>query len=474
MRTLKEIYQGIDKDEFTLGLTNFKFFTEKVIGWQVKPFHQEWVDMVLHNRRIAIQAPTGFGKTSILGTAFCLWTSLIEREKEMCIVSKSLNQSTKVLSGIKDVIENNEYLMKLIPKNKPAGNWCSATMMELSTQCKIFCRPYSENIKGIHVNYLLGDEIASYDDPNIWHRFVVTRTNAKNGVVVGISTPDNIADLMQELQNNPEYISKTYPCVMNGKSIWPEYWPMTKLMKIKNEIGLAAYEREYMCNPRAEAENALYPPHLLVDCFDYDIGFIQRPLEGFTIIACDFAIASGPRADFDAYAVVNKFGRKATILHGECHRGFTIAAKVARLEELFFTYKKKIETDEKEEDSNSLIKFIIDPSNVGQAVYEQLRGKGYPVECAQFDAFNRNAMLINLRQMIENKDLIIPRKQDDPLCMTFTDKMIKELISMVETKTRAGQISYQSKAPHDDTVMALAMGCHGASQQREFLDMMAF
>jgi len=123
---------------------------------------------------------------------------------------------------------------------------------------------------------------------------------------------------------------------------------------------------------------------------------------------------------------------------------------------------------------NSLIKFVIDPSNVGKAVYEALRGKGYPVECAQFDAFSRNAMLINLRQMIENKDLIIPRNKEDALCMTFTDKMIKELISMVETKTKAGQISYQSKAAHDDCVMSLAMGCHGAAQQREFLDMMAY
>ena len=475
MRTLDEIYKSMNEVEFATRIREYKFFTERVIGWEVQPFHEEWIDLAIRNKRVAIQAPTGFGKTSILGVAFCLWIGTNQRDKEMCIVSKAMHQSTKILNQIKTIIEDNEFLRDLIPKNRPMGNWCSATFMELSTGCNIFCRPYSENIKGIHVDYLLGDEVASYDDYSIWFRFVVTRVNAKNGSVVAISTPDNIADLMQELNSNPEYISRTYPAIMNGKSIWPSKFSLSKLEKIKNEIGTSAFEREYMCNPKAEVENAVFPPHLLTECFAYTESFTQAPRQGFTIIGCDFAIASGPRADFDAFIVINKFGRKATLLYGETHRGFTIAAKIARLEELFLTYAYKIRDETaKEEQTASIIRFVIDPSSVGQAVYDALRSKGYPVEAAKFDAFNRNAMIINLRQMIENCDLVIPRNADDPMCMAFTDKLIKELVSMMETKTKSQQISYQSKAPHDDTVMALAMACHGVAQQKEFLDCMAF
>lgn len=478
IRTLKQIYQDLSETDFLFKITDFAFFTERVLGWQPQPFHLEWIDYALKNRRVAIQAPTGFGKTTILGTAFCLWTAMNQRDKEMCIVSKTLPQSTRVLGGIKDAIENNEFLKSLIPKDKPMSNWCSQTYMEVSSGCKIFCRPYSENIKGIHVDYLLGDEVASYDDPQIWYRFVVTRTNAKNGIVIAISTPDNIADLMQELQANPEYVARTYPAIVNGKSIWPDRFPMTKLDKIKNEIGVASFEKEYMCNAKAEVENAVYPPHLLTECFDYGVGFSTLPLQGFTVIGCDFAIASGPRADFDAFVVLNKFGRKSTMLHGETHRGFTIAAKVARLKDLFEMYRPRVQYDangkEVPPEIAATIKFVIDPSSVGQAIFDELRKEGIPVEAAKFDAINRNAMLINLRQMVENKDLIIPRDQEDPLCMNFTDKLIKELISMMETKTKSGQITYQSKAPHDDTVMALAMACHGVAAQKEFLDCMAF
>ena len=110
MRTLKEIYNGMDEQEFTVACANYKFFAENVLGYKIQPFHLEWIKMLQSNRRVAIEAPTGFGKTTILGDAFCLWTAWIEKDKEMCIISKSLPQSTKLLNKIKDIIENNEFL----------------------------------------------------------------------------------------------------------------------------------------------------------------------------------------------------------------------------------------------------------------------------------------------------------------------------------------------------------------------------
>ena len=470
MRTYADIYGDIDENEFIVSCSDYKFFCERVLGLDIRPFHMEWIKMIQNNKRIALQAATGFGKTEILARAFCLWTAVTEQSKEMCIVSKTLPQARKVLSEIKECIEDNEFLRdELIPADNK-HNWASADAMSLSTGCKIFVRPYSENIKGVHVDYLLGDEVSSYEDHSIWFRFVVTRVNAKNGVVVAISTPDNISDLMQSLLNNPEYIGKSYPAMVDGNSIWPGRFPNERLGRIKSEIGVAAFEREYMCNPKAEIENALYPPHLIIECFDFQSGFKQAPLPGHTIIGADFAIASGPRADFDAYVVVNKFGPKTTILHGEVHKGFTIAAKVNRLVDLYEKYRFNQSSDETTEMLPSHIKIILDPSSVGAAVLEELRKLGLPVEEAKFDPTSRNRMLINLRQMIENKDLVIPRDKEDAMCNSFTDKLIKEMISMVETRTKSKLITYQTKAPHDDIVMALAMAALGVSQQREFLD----
>ena len=479
MRTAEQIMGNLSPTEFAVNCMDFKFFCERVLDMDLQPFHLEWIQLVQKHKRVAIQAPTGFGKTQVLGRGFCLWTAFLQRDKEMCIVSKTLPQARKVLSEIKDLVENNEVLAELIPLDKPKGTWCSADMMDTSTNCKIFVRPYSENIKGIHVDYLLGDEVSSYDDHTIWFRFVVTRVNAKNGTVVAISTPENVADLMQELITNSEYEGKSYPAIVEGKSIWANKFSIERLTRIKSEIGIAAFEREYMCNAKAQSENALYPPHLLVECFDNGTGFTQTARPGLTIIGCDFAIAEGPRADYDSYVVVNKFGSKATILYGETHRGFTIAGKIQRLKELYNIYSGGAITLANENKSGEVItpinvKFIIDPSGVGNAVLEELRAMALPVECAAFDASNRNAMLINLRRMIENKDLIIPRHAEDAQCMNFTDKLVREMISMVETSTKSKVLTYQAKSVHDDILMSLAMACKGIASQREFIDLMAF
>ena len=437
------------------------------------------------NGRFLLSDFTVTHNTTILGNAFCLWQSYLSQGKQFCIVSKTLPQSRKILKEIKFEIENNDLLFELIPKNKPLGHWCSADDMELSNGCKIFCRPYSENIKGIHVDYLLGDEVASYDDATIWHSFIVTRTNAKDGTCVAISTPDNIADLMQELIHNPEYIGKSYPARIDsdgkgdlqGKSIWPSRWPEEKLDKIMAEIGIPTFDREYQCNPKAQVDSAIYPPHLITECFDYGSGFTHRAMEGFTVIACDFAIAEGPRADYDAYYVLHKHGKKVTLLYAERHRGFPISAKVNRLKELYGQYRVKLQTDdaglEMESMTSSTIKFIVDPSNVGQAVYEELRLNGLPVDVASFDSMSRAGMLINLRQLLEGQDLIIPRNSEDAQCMKETDVLIKEMISMNETRSKSGLLTYQSKAAHDDTVMALAMGASSMSKRREFIDCVA-
>lgn len=485
MRTMLDMQGDMSESLFLTNITNFKFFATHVMDMEILPFHLEWVTLALHNRRVAIQAPTGFGKTTVLGNAFCLWQSYISKGKQFCIVSKSLPQSRKILKEIKFEIENNDLLFELIPKNKPLGNWCSADDMELSNGCKIFCRPYSENIKGIHVDYLLGDEVASYDDPEIWHSFVVTRTNAKDGTCVAISTPDNIADLMQELIHNPEYVGKSYPsrvdkngkADLHGKSIWPSRWPEEKLDKIMAEIGIPTFDREYQCNPKAQVDNAIYPPHLITECFDYGSGFTHRAMEGFTVIACDFAIAEGPRADFDAYYVLHKHGKKVTLLHAERHRGFPISAKINRLKELYGQYRVKAKTDDSGKEIEPLIvstlKFVVDPSNVGQAVYEELRLNAMPVEIANFDHISRAGMLINLRQLLEGQDLVIPRNSEDPQCIKETDVLIKEMISMNETRSKSGLVTYQSKAAHDDTVMALAMGASSMAKQRDFMDCIA-
>ncbi len=110
---------------------------------------------------------------------------------------------------------------------------------------------------------------------------------------------------------------------------------------------------------------------------------------------------------------------------------------------------------------------------MGQAVIEQLRMQLLPVEGVDFAPVNRNAMLIALRQIVEQCRLVIPRSGDCPTTMNFTGVLVGELVNFQETRTRSGLITYQSKGAHDDTVMSLCLAIKGANEQKEFMDMFA-
>jgi len=176
-------------------------------------------------------------------------------------------------------------------------------------------------------------------------------------------------------------------------------------------------------------------------------------------------MSKGARADFDAYVVVEKISNKIIIRWGERHKGLSKDAKIQRIEELFRKFKP--------------LRIILDPSSIGEAIIQDLRKKSYPVMAGEFHAKARNKLLVNLITVIQPdkngvSELVIPRDPEDSLTLNFTTKLIEELISFREQKSiTSGMTSIISKGPHDDTVMALALACQGAAEQRPFLDMVA-
>ena len=119
MRTKDEILQGENESLFLMKCRmDFGFFYTRVMGRILKPFHKEWVDILRNNSRIAIAAPTGFGKTEMFGVGYCLYMCFFFPKSINIIVANTIRtQSAKILADIKLEIENNEVLLSLKPKD---------------------------------------------------------------------------------------------------------------------------------------------------------------------------------------------------------------------------------------------------------------------------------------------------------------------------------------------------------------------
>ena len=429
----------------------------------IQDFQLEWFEFIENNNRVVILAPSGFAKSTVLAIAYPLWIAFTKINKQIMIISKTLPQSLRLLEIMRVTIDGNELLQELRPKN--ADKSWSKQALRTTTNCRIFVRPYSINIKGERVDYVILDEAASYDRPEIYLDYIVPRLNPK-GKIALISTPESPVDLMARL-NKPglDYIHKTYPAVIyekgEEKAIWPARFSLEKLDKLKLELGENYYEKNFMCNPKAEEENAIFTYAMIEDCFDKDRKFSFATEGGNIYFGVDLAASSGPRADFDCFVVTELIGGHIILRHGETHRGWSIKSKIDRIRELAETYGKKV------------VSIVVDQSNIGQAVIQDLRDLGLPVKAQDFHPTNRNKLLMNLKKVLENKTLIIPFDQNDANTQAFTKKLALELVKFKEVTTdKAGQrltaTKYISAGTHDDTVMALAMACIGASLERPF------
>jgi len=452
MKSIQDILGNYNIVDFLLRCRiDFKFFCEKVLGLSIKPFHLEWFNLVQDNNRVSILAPTGFGKTTILGVAYPLWVCLNYRNKQILIVSKSLPQSTRVLDLIRKEIEENELLNDLKPKN--ANSTWSKQIITTTTNCKILCRPYSINIKGEHVDYIIMDEAASYEKPEIFFDYIIPRCVAKNGKIILISTPESPTDLMGIIRaRGANYVNKSYPAIKNKKSIWPERFPLKKLWKLKKELGEEFFEKNYMCNPKAEHEKGIFSKKAILDCFDYDRTF-STEIEGKCFIGCDFAISRGPTADFDAYVVLDKVDNFYIIKHIEIHKGYLTPSKIRRIIQLKELYNP--------------VRIVIDESNLGSTILDELRAKALPIKPQGFHPKERRELLNTLRNIIDSKKLVIPRSRDDLNAIKLTDELFDQLVGFKEVTNKVtGSKNYVSTAEHDDIVMALAMALKEAVQQK--------
>jgi len=456
MRTLKEIFEDEDREEFLLKCKlDFKLFTEQVVHEiggkkiQIKPFHQEWVHYAQTKPRTLIVAFTGSGKTTILGMLLPLHIMFFNQFKEIMVISNTMKQAVRTLEKTQGIIYSNELLRELMPKKKEFA-W-SRTEINTSTRCKMFSNPFTENVAGVHVDYLLADEVDLYTDLELYNREIASRVvRKKNAKLVAITTYRSERGLAAALKKNPEYYFKIYPTKdKNGKLLWPEEFPQERLDTLLREQGQLAFDRNYACNPSSQA-SSIYPMEILIPCFDFNRRF-EYSTEGLVFMGCDFAISTGRQAAYSVFIVGDKVEDKIIIKHIERFKGLGIESQVNRIVELYDIYKPRT--------------IAVDETTFGAAIRDELLKRGLPVTGYDFQYKNRNRYLINLRKLFEQKRIIIPRAEYDILTTNKTDILIAELTRMIESETPSGTKVYKTTGVHDDCVMALGLLCEESLSQ---------
>ncbi len=481
-----------------LGLFSFKIredfgaFCEHVLGLQLSDFHKELIKLPvnINNRYICIVLPVGHLKTTLFSKAYAMWRLLRESDVKIVLVSSSERQSMKILNEVQTEIETNPFLKHLVPSDRSVA-WNKSTITTTNHN-KYFIVPFNSSARGIQPHFIIYDDLLRETDISMdkikdifWGIFFPRgQTNYCQHIVIG--TPQSGDDLYAEIEEKEKkgegWITVRKPAVEISpegkwiKPLWKERFTLEELKNIKNNMGEYRFKREYLCNPLSSG-SSLYPNNLLASCCDSNLSFTYQT-KGTVYIGCDFAISTSSTGDYNVYTVVDvikgEYKRKidikgvehtvtvkdpVIIRHIERYRGASGHAE--RIKQLWETYKP--------------VKVICDVSTFGTKIVEDIKQYGIAVESQDFSRASRNDLLIGLRRLIETEDpllspprLVIPTSQKDNT-FEVTSRLIKELRSIEQTKTRSGIATFSSNLDHDDMVMSLAMAVKNAFRQRSFL-----
>ncbi len=472
----------MNKVEFLLRCkSDFKFFCEHMLGYAsdgnkitMKPYQMRWVALAETYDRLVIEAAAGFAKSETIGAMYPLWDMFRKRNQKILLVSKTRDQSKgNLLARMKNYIADNEFLKELFVPKDADTSW---NQNEIITKQGHWVRvvPYNTNIRGYRAHLIICDEADDYDDPNIYFEHVVSRV-FEGGKIILISTPTGATNLIGRLKEKRDtgklknyYFEKTkglvnkdgsaaYTCppedvtkemLLGCVSIWPDGYSRTTLLDKWDEQGRWFFMRNVMCEVIGEADDAIFKISDVMSAYDYNLGFTDDvDPEAQYFIGGDFAISSGPRADFDAFFVVKKLNDQYTLVKGEDHKGWQRPAKVQRLRELYEHY---------ETFKGCII--IADESNMGTMVMNDLRSQGITVVAQNFHSAARKKLILTLANVFQGKAIIIPRSIDDGEAYRISEILKDQLIGFRRrTSDKTGAEAIQSTAPHDDMAISLAM-----------------
>jgi len=288
-----------------------RFFLKHFLTSEVPDFHLETYSLIPHKERIALAAPRGHAKSTIVSVFYPLWLALFGRRKDITIISASETLATEWLRKIKQELENNQLLLGLFGDLK-SDKWTeSHIILNNPWRVNIRARGGGGQIRGFRPDCVILDDIES--DESVaseeqrkklknWMYSACLNTLLPKGQLIMIGTILHPSSLLSECLTSDngweKRVLKAYKDGIQepGHELWPAMWPHKRLQERKREIGTWAFEREFMNNPLSD-ESSPIKAHQIRE-------WAELPKQYSAVITVDPAYSDDEKADYKVASLV--------------------------------------------------------------------------------------------------------------------------------------------------------------------------
>jgi predicted phage terminase large subunit-like protein len=280
-------------------------------------FHPEMEALIddgeRQQRPVAVAAPRGFSKSTRVSFARVLKRALYQEKRFIPVISDTETQAKGITVSIRVECEHNPRITHDFGPQK-TGEWAAGEFV-LATGTKILARGDGQGIRGVkhgphRPDLIVIDDIESDESVRNPQRVkqteqwineaVIPSLDPKRGVLFMVGTLLSKRSVLARMLGNPEWISKVYRALQeDGTSLWPERFPVERLLRIKALIGSVAFAKEYQNEP--SDEDALFRQEWIRRYKADDL-----PAIAGVWLFIDPSISTGESADFRAIPVVAK------------------------------------------------------------------------------------------------------------------------------------------------------------------------
>ncbi|MCK5160246.1 MAG: hypothetical protein KAQ99_01605 [Candidatus Aureabacteria bacterium] len=471
LSTIDRFETRYDTDTKTYKAVDLPPLEIKEYGWHLK----HWSRLVHQYRYLLLRAPRDHWKTSWFTIGFPLWRALRGEPGYLISITNTLGWEKG--ERLKNFIDRNAFLnpkepelRKLLPTRiRPTSRegW-GKEQIRFANGAKIDIAGFRTATRGPHPKYIILDDVHgetqnySMDYARDHFKGTIYPMLPEGGYMIIIGTSFQLNDLYHYLSDKenssmfqpPLGYAEILQAVTDydaQKVLWDAWYTFKRLMRIRGDIGVLVFNREYQ-NEAISEETSLFPMGIMTPCFDRELGLTYE-YTGDLPVFCgwDLAIGTTEEADFTVgFAVaLDKMGNRF-ILDIIREHGIGYEAQWGLVENMANRFKPQL--------------INIEANAYQRALPDEMRRRtDLPIEpyTTGSEKHSLEVGILSLRKLFENEKFKLPRANERS--KVLTDRLLFELHALV---IENGKV--KTTADHDDMALALWITNQAIEQWKEW------
>ncbi len=408
----------------SLGLF-FQIYLAQYATYPFAKFHYEMFSLAEDDatKLMVVMAFRNSGKSSVLNTAYSIWSVLGRSERKFVIIlSQTQSQAKQHFENLKAELQSNSLLKRdLGPFSTEDGEWGSRSIVLPKYGARIMVASSEQSIRGIrHGSYrpdlIICDDVEDLASAKTkegrdkifqWFAGEVLPAGDERTKVVVLGNLVHEDGLLARLRDGIDDgdragVFKAYPLLDEDEEcLWPErYEDQRDIDTFKARIGdEIAWQRECLLHIIADADRVI--DRNWIKYYD-ELPPIQKSYS-FGVIGVDLAISQRTSADYTAMVSAAVFNldkkRKIYILPRSINQRLSFPETVQTVKNVYDAHPRPKSTT-----------IMVENVAYQAALWQELKRQGYNAKPFEIHGQDKRTRLSLLSEYIKNGDILFPRE----------------------------------------------------------------